>query len=126
MSSLLRILSISAYFLIFLKGSMILIPFGLLLVSGIFTAEPVMRILLILADIALIVLVVTVFKKRTKWTTLIETSVFFLLLAPLLKIFFSFSFAWFNYFLFLFPTGCFLIFFPLSILLSYRNTEKKI
>jgi hypothetical protein len=105
---------------------MILIPFGLLLVSGIFTAEPVMRILLILADIALIVLVVTVFKKRTKWTTLIETSVFFLLLAPLLKIFFSFSFAWFNYFLFLFPTGCFLIFFPLSILLSYRNTEKKI
>ena len=35
-----RAFSIIAYFLIFLQGSMIQLPFALLLISGLFDAEP--------------------------------------------------------------------------------------
>jgi hypothetical protein len=52
-------------------------------------------------------------------TTIVEVIIFFTLLLPLLKIFTSFSFEWFNYFLFLFPIGCFLFFFPLSIFMAH-------
>ena len=114
-----------AYLLIFLQGSMIQLPFGLMLTMGVFNAEPLMRILLILADITLIILLIIPFYKRTTWTTLIEAISFCVLLLPLLKIFISFSFEWFNYFLFLFPIGCFIIFFPLSILLADKNYRRK-
>jgi hypothetical protein len=124
MNSLFRIFSIITYLLIFLQGSMILLPFGLMLVTGIFTAEPLMRILLALADVTLIILLILPFYKRTKWTTLIEIISFLFLLLPLLKIFISFSFKWFNYFLFLFPAGCFIVFFPLSIFLADRKHRR--
>jgi hypothetical protein len=97
---------------------MILLPFGLLLLTGIFTAEPLMRVLIGLADAALICLVIKSFYRKTNWTALMDVLIFFVLLLPLLKIFTSFSFDWFNYFLFLFPVGCFIVFFPLSIYLS--------
>jgi hypothetical protein len=121
MISLLRTFSVIAYFLIFFQGSMILLPFGLLLLTGVFTAEPLMKILIGLADVALIVLMINSFKSRTRWTTLIEIISFVILLLPLLKIFLSFSFDWFNYFLFLFPAGCFVVFFPLSIFMGHRK-----
>lgn len=92
--------------------------------DGIFTAEPLMRVLLALADIALILLLIIPLYKRTKWTTFIEIIIFLVLLLPLVKIFVSFSFNWFNYFLFLFPAGCFLIFFPLSIFLADRKHKE--
>src|SRR5687767_13581713 len=124
MSSFLRVFSIVAYLMIFLQGSMVLLPFAGMLAIGIFTAEPFMRILLISADIALIILMIIPFYKRTKWTTLIDAISFFILLFPLLKIFTSFSFDWFNYFLFLFPVICFIVFFPLSIYLGHRNYQR--
>lgn len=124
-ASIFRFISIAAYFLIFLQGSMLLLPFGLMLIAGVFTAEPLMKLLLILADIALITLAVLSFRERTKWTTTIEIVIFFVLLLPLVNIFLSFSFQWFNYFLFLFPSGCFILFFPLSIALAvYKNNRK--
>jgi hypothetical protein len=103
---------------------MIMLPFGLVLVTGIFTAEPLMKILLGLADITLVILLIIPLYKRTKWTTLIEIISFLFLLLPLLKIFTSFSFNWFNHFLFLFPAGCFIIFFPLSIFLADRKYKR--
>ena len=121
MASLFRTISIFAYFFIFLQGSMILLPFGLLLLTGLFTAEPLMRVLIGLADVALLALLIKSFYNRTKWTTLVEAIVFFILLLPLLKIFTSFSFEWFNYFLFLFPVGCFISFFPLSVFLAHSK-----
>lgn len=133
MASLFRTISIFAYFFISLKGSMILLPFGLLLLTGVFTGEPLMRALIGLADIALLVLLIKSFYRRTKWTMLVEVIVFFVLLLPLLKIFTSFSFEWFNYFLFLFPVGCFISFFALSIFLAHskyvqqpQNAEQKL
>jgi hypothetical protein len=118
---LLRGFAIIAYFFIFLQGSMILIPFGLLLVTGLFEAEPIMRSLIALADISLIVLIVISFKEKSKITLVTEIIVYFLLLLPILKIFFSFPFDRFNYFLFLFPAACFLLLFPISIFLAYRK-----
>ena len=100
---------------------MIQIPFGLLLVSGLFEADPPVKLLIALADITLIILLILSFKKKTKATLVFEIVSYPILLLPLLKIFLSSSFEWFNYFLFLFPTAFFIIFFPLSIFLSYRN-----
>jgi len=120
-----RIFSIVAYFLIFLKGSMILLPFGLLLLTGIFTAETTMGILIFLADLSLITLCVLSLKKKTRALFLIEIIIYFLLLLPLLKIFTSFPFDDFNYFLFIFPALCFIILFPLSIASSYRSFRKQ-
>ena len=105
---------------------MILIPYGLLLITGLFNAEPIMRILILLADISLIVLLIISLKKKTKNTLLIEIIAFFLLVLPLLKIFTSFLFERFNYFLFLFPATCFIVFFPLSIVVSYKKYRSNV
>lgn len=113
--------AILAYFFIFLQGSMILVPFGLLLLTGLFEAEPIMRGLIALADISLIALIFVSFKEKSRITLSIEIIAYILLLLPILKIFFSFPFDRFNYFLFLFPTTCFLLLFPISIFLAYRK-----
>ncbi len=104
---------------------MILLPFGLLILTGVFTAEPLMKFLIGLADLALIILLVISYRKGTKWTILIEVICFLSLLLPLLNIFMSFSFEWFNYFLFLFPACCFITLFPLSIYLGYRKRTRE-
>ena len=103
---------------------MILLPFGLLLLTGIFTAEPAMRIMILLADLSLIALLSLSFRKRTKIHFLIEIIAYFILLLPLLKIFTSFPFRDFNYFLFIFPAVSFITLFPLSIVSSYRRYIK--
>ena len=118
-----RAFAIIAYFFIFLQGSMILMPFGLLLVTGLFEAEPVMRGLIALADISIIALLIISYKEKSRLTLIIEIIAYFLLLLPLLKTFFSFPFEYFNYFLFLFPTICFVLLFPISIFLSYRKEK---
>jgi hypothetical protein len=124
MNSFMKIFSIISYLLIFLQGSMIMLPFGLLLMTGVFTAEPLMRILILLADISLITQLIISFKQKTTKHFAIETILYVMLLLPLLKIFISFPFSGFNYFLFLFPAICFVVFFPLSIALSYRQYRK--
>lgn len=121
-----RLFSIIAYFFIFLQGSMILLPFCLLLIGGPFSGEPIMRILISLADVSLIVLFVFAFKKVTRVNVIIDIIAFILLLLPLIKIFTSFPFEMFNYFLFLFPCICFIVLFVLSIVLSYREYRKKL
>ena len=121
-----RALSIFCYFFIFLQGSMILLPFGSLLISGLFEAEPLTRIFIASADVTLIALLLLSFKKRTKATLILEGVAYLILLLPLLRIFLLFSFEWFNYFLFLFPTGCFLILYPISVFQSYRKYIKGI
>ena len=124
--SMMRSLSIMAYFFIFLQGSMILIPFGCLLLFGLFDAEPLTRIFIALADIALITLLIISFREKTKTTLIIEAFSYLVLLVPLIRIFVSFPFVMFNYFLFLFPSACFIILYPLSVFISYRNYRKNI
>ena len=121
-----RLFSIIAYFFIFLQGSMILLPFCLLLINGPFSGEPIMRILILLADISLIVLFIFCFKKVTRVNLIVDIVAFILLLLPLIKIFTSFPFEMFNYFLFIFPAICFIILFVLSIVLSYRGYRKSV
>ena len=119
-----RSLSIIAYFFIFLQVSMIPIPFGCLLLVGLFEAEPSTRIFIALADVALIILLIISFKERTKMTLIIETIVYLILLFPLVRIFISFPFDMFNYLLFLAPAGCFVVLYPVSVLESYREYRK--
>ena len=120
-SKFLRSISIVAYFLIFLQGMINQIPLICLLFSGLFEGEPTMRFLVALADIALIGLLVISFQKKTKLSLFIEAFIYFILLLPLVNIFSRFPFEMLNYFLFLFPIACFIIFYPLSVIYSYRE-----
>jgi hypothetical protein len=120
----LRSISIIAYLLIFLQGMIIQLPFIFVLLSAPFEGEPIMRILVVFADFALIALLVISFQKRTKWSIFIELFIYIILLLPLINIISRFPFEMFNYFLFLFPISCFIIFYPLSVIYSYREFSK--
>jgi hypothetical protein len=120
----LRSISIIAYLLIFLQGMIIQLPFIFVLLSAPFEGEPIMRILVVFADFALIALFVISFQKRTKWSIFIELFIYIILLLPLINIISRFPFEMFNYFLFLFPISCFIIFYPLSVIYSYREFSK--
>ena len=119
-----RTLAILAYFFIFLQGMLIKIPFGLLLMSGLFEAEPLTRVFIALTDIFLIILLIVSFKEKSKWTLSVEIISYFVLLLPLMRIFTSFPFDMFNYFSFLFPAICFALLYPLSVYFSYRAFKK--
>lgn len=119
-----RTLAIFAYFFIFLQGMIIKIPFGLLLISGLFEAEPLTRVFIAFADTFLIILLIVSFKKKSKWTLLVEIISYAILLLPLIRIFASFPFDMFNYFSFLFPALCFVFLYPLSVYFSYREFKR--
>jgi hypothetical protein len=121
----LRTISIIAYFLIFLQGMIIQLPFVFVLLSGPFEGEAVMRLLISLADIALIGLLVISFQEKTKWSFFLQLVIYLILLLPFIYLIGKFPSWMFNYFLFLFPMACFIIFYPLSIIYSYKDFSKE-
>jgi hypothetical protein len=98
---------------------MIMIPFILVLTFGIADAEPRTLPLRIIADLALIALAIINFKKKTRVTLVVETIIFFLLLAPLLQTLSIFPLQMFAYPLFIVPFSGFAILYPLSLLFFY-------
>jgi hypothetical protein len=121
MHLILRVISIISYCFIFIWGWMIAVPLGCILIFGILDAEPFTRVLLILADLALVTLSIISFKQRSKISVFIEIAVYILLLAPLIRMLTSFPLSTFNYPLFIFPFTTFILLFPLSIFLSNSN-----
>lgn len=115
-----KILSLFAYFLIFLPGSMILLPWGLFLFTGLFTAEVNYKALIILADISLISLVYFSTKPITKLRLAIETIAFLLLLLPIVFIVNDWPWETFNYFLFIAPFLSFVILYLISLWRYFR------
>src|ERR1700737_994867 len=116
--SILRILSIVCYSFIFLKGMMIIVLFILVLTIGIADAEPITKLLLILADLALVILTILNFKKKTRVTITLECIIYFLLLSPLVWTLANFPLQMFEYPLFVGPFAGFVILYPLSVLFS--------
>ena len=102
---------------------MILVPYGLLLITGGYDQEPFMQYLIVLADLSLIALLVFSFKPTSKVKLTIEVVSYFVLLLPLMRIFMSFPFDQFDYFLFIFPTLSFIVLFPLSIYIYRIETD---
>ena len=86
LSPIFRALAILSYLFIFLQGMIIAVPFGCLLFIGLFEAEPLTRIFIFFADIALITLLILSFNQKTKRSLLIEFIVYFVLLSPLIRI----------------------------------------
>lgn len=121
LSSLFRTLAIVSYLFIFLQGMIIAIPFGCMLFIGLFEAEPLTRIFIILADIALLTLFILSFNQRNKKSLLIEFIAYFLLLSPLVRILSIVPIDKFNYLLFIVPVIGFVVLYPLSVLLSFRE-----
>lgn len=121
-----RELSIIAYFFIFLQGSIIPVPFVLLLVAGLRSMEPLTGVFIIMADITLLTLLFIAVFKRSKTRLFIESVAFIFLLLPLLRMIFFFSFSMFNNVWFLFSFGCFIILYPWSVVRSYRKYKNSI
>ena len=119
-------LAIIAYFLIFLPGSMILIPWGLFLLTGIFTAELNYKVMIILADISLIFLAYHSFKPLTKQRLFIEFIVFLFLLLPIIIIVAKWPLQTFGYFLFIAPLLVFVVLYLISFwrhIKSYKRSK---
>lgn len=121
-----RELSIIAYFFIFLQGSIVPVPFVLLLVAGLRSFEPITGVLIVIADITLLTLLFIAVFKRSKTRLIIEAAAFVFLLLPLIRIVFYFPFSMFNNVWFLFPFGCFIILYPWSVIRSYRKYKNSI
>jgi hypothetical protein len=121
LSPLFRTLAIVSYLFIFLQGMIIAIPFGCLLFVGLFEAEPLTRVFIILADIALLALFILSFRERPKTSLLIEFIAYFLLLSPLIRILSIVPIDKFNYLLFIIPVINFVVLYPLSVLFSFRE-----
>ena len=126
LSPIFRTLAIVSYLFIFLQGMIIAIPFGCMLFVGLFEAEPLTRIFIILADIALPSLFILSFKERTKKSLLIEFIASFLLLSPLIRILSIIPIDKFNYFLFTIPVTCFVVLYPLSVFFSLKEYRRNI
>jgi hypothetical protein len=122
--SIFRTLSIVCYLFIFLQGMIITMPFILVLTLGIADAVPIMKILLTLADLALIGLAILNFRRKTKATIALECIVFFLLLSPLLRTLTAFPLQMFDYPLFIVPFAGFVTLYPLSLLFTYLDYQQ--
>jgi hypothetical protein len=102
---------------------MILLPYGLLLLSGLFTAEPLMRILLGFADVALIAILIYSFKPYSKTKLIGEIAAYIVLFFPLAFLLINFALDWFDYWLFWLPLTLSGVLFPSSIYQMYKRRE---
>lgn len=116
-----RSIAIVSYFLIFLPGWMILLPYELLLFSGLFTAEPFIRILFGFANVALFDIWIYFFKPYSKTKQIVENVTYIVLFFPLVFLLAIFSLDWFDYWHFLASTHALRYFFPASIYQIYKK-----
>ena len=124
LSPIFRVLAIISYLFTFLQGMIIAIPFGCMLFVGLFEAEPVTRIFIILADIALLSLFILSFNQRNKRSLFIELIAYFLLLSPLVRILSIVPIEKFNYLQFIVPVTSFIVLYPLSVLFSFKEYRR--
>jgi|GEM_PF-5051227 len=114
--SKLRIISIICYLFIFLEGMFVPIPFILVLTLGVLDQEPAGTFFLLLTDLGLVTLVVLRFMKRARLRIALECIIYFMLLAPLVRVLVIFPLTTFAYALFWVPFAGFAILYPLSII----------
>lgn len=119
-----KTLSIISYLFIFLPGSMILLPLALLLITGIVTAEPFMRLLVILADLSILTIFYISTKPKSLLIIAIELASFVFLIMPLLIIVLPWPLKTFNYFLFIAPFACFVTLYIVSMVKSVKEYRR--
>jgi len=107
---------------------MILIPWGLFLVTGIFTAETNYKVMIVLADVSLILLAYFSTKPMTRLRIIIEIVAFGLLLLPFIVIAAGWPLRTFSYFLFIAPFSTFAVLYLISLgrsIAIYRKSKVK-
>ena len=122
-ASVFRTLALISYLFIFVQGMIILIPFGCILFNAIFEESQNGRIFLLIADLALLALFILSFNKPTRQTILVQAICYFLLLAPLVNVLSLSTSNIFSYPLFIIPTTCFAVLYPLSVYYSWKNLK---
>lgn len=119
-----KIVAIFSYLCIFLQGMIIALPMVFILFVGLAYGETSDRVFIFFADVALCTAFVQSFTRQTRRSLLIDTIAFFLLSSLLIKILTSAPLYMFNYFLFIGPTTCFMVLYPLSLLLSFMDMKR--
>jgi len=114
-----RLLSIISYLMIFIPGSMILVPWILVLVFGPFDPGIYNKPLVVLADISLLGLIYFTWFRKSKLKVLLDILFFILLLAPFAAMLAQWPIATFKYPLFILPLCLFIVLYIASIVKSY-------
>ena len=94
---------------------MVVIPWGLFLVTGIFYAETNVKVMIVLADISLILLVYLSTRALTRTRLIIEAVAFGLLILPFIRIAAGWPLKTFSYFLFIAPFSTFSVLYLCSL-----------
>ena len=121
-----RFLSMLAYFLIFLYGDMIQAPMVFFMLGALFGSGFLSEILAILTFLGLLTLVILIMVEKSKRTLLIETLVFIFLLLPIVNVLTFATTQLLKYPMFIIPTICFVLLYPLSLYFSYKEYRNKI
>lgn len=116
-----RIISLISYFFIFLMGSMIAIPLGLILIFSFFDLNDLKWT--IYGILGLVFLIFTLNRKITETIFALNILSFILLLIPIGNRLILYSWKWFNFPLFYIPLSLFIIFYTLSLILEYQNLK---
>src|SRR3982750_131934 len=119
MHFIIRALSIVAYFSIFLQGEHIGGSMIFLMLAALFNSDFLSLIYILSAFLGLFILGFLMNVPKTKWTLIVETSVFVLLLLPILGELKANAEELVNYKPFLIPFICFAVLYPISLFLSY-------
>jgi len=96
----------------------IVLPFILALTFGLLDQEPAARAFLLLADLGLVILAVLHFRRKSRLTIVLQCAVYFMLLAPLVRLLVVFPREEFAYSLFWAPFAGFVLLYPVSVVLA--------
>ena len=99
-------------------------PFGPFLVFGLFDGKPLARIFILLADLAIVSLILISRRSKTRSVLAVEIVAFVLLLLPILQVLVGWPLKTFNYFLFIAPFTCFIIFYLASLVKSVKEYRR--
>ena len=118
---IIRFLSISAYFLVFLYGDLMEAPMIFWIVLGLFAAAFLHQIQSLFVILSLFVLAFLIVVEKSMRTLFIESICFIFLLLPIVTVFISASSELLNYPMFIIPALVFIFLYPISLVMSYRE-----
>ena len=120
----LKIISIVFYFFIILQGQIIGLPFFFWLLFTFFDFGNVDQVFALFALWGFIINYLNRNSSKTLKVVLLEVLSFFLLSSPIIRRMFAVPIEKFNYLAFIVPTVVFIIFYLMSICLSFRMYQK--
>ena len=115
-----KYISLSSYLVIILTGQMIGLPFFIWIVFNLFDFGNFDQLFAVLAVIGMIINIINRHKKKRLNIILLDLFCFALLLSPIIRRMTAVPIEMFNYLVFVIPTTIFMLFYLISIGLSFK------